>query len=358
MGQPDIPHQQQKVFQLIESTKAPFLPTLQSRQSNSTTAKIKSIHPDAKLPHRATEGAIGYDIYATESVLIPAHSIQPIPTGLTVELPQGTYLRIAERSSWALKNNISVGGGVVDPDYRGEIKVLLRNNLSKTFSVNKGDKISQVIFEKASTPLIELADDLSPTSRGSGGFGSTNTPKPSKVMSFTLSNNDLFILKKQRNKQYAARRVPRPLLPTLNNEPASTIDVHALDPDESTPESAAFDMTPILRIDSNKNADSGTNGNTIPSPPSETYVNASTPASVSMSRQVFMKSIGFTKVAELEKYIKSLKAHQLTIQQDKSEKLDLGETSTMNKKRANKNKSELPANYSDIWHCDNRVWPL
>ena len=87
----------------------------------------------------------------------------------------GTYARIAPRSSLAFNHNVHIGGGVIDPDYRGNIKVGLFNHGEKDFEVNPGDRIAQLIFEKAVQPSITAVEELTSTDRGSQGFGSTET---------------------------------------------------------------------------------------------------------------------------------------------------------------------------------------
>jgi len=132
-------------------------------------------HPGAKEPFRGSSGAIGYDLYAVE-----AHGLEPgdrelVSTGISIEIPPGMYGRIAPRSGWAVKFGVDVGAGVIDPDYRGTIKVLLFNLGKDMFVVQKGDRIAQLIFEKADTPVFAECSSLDGTERGEGGFGSTNT---------------------------------------------------------------------------------------------------------------------------------------------------------------------------------------
>ena len=118
-GRPYVPQLQQATFQLVSSTKAEFLPAIESRQKNGITVKVKTLHPQAKLPTRGSKGAIGYDIFSTSTVTINPNEVVPVPTGIAAVTPNDVYIRIAERSSWALHHNLSIGGGVIDPDYRG-----------------------------------------------------------------------------------------------------------------------------------------------------------------------------------------------------------------------------------------------
>jgi dUTP pyrophosphatase len=96
-----------------------------------------------------------------------------VGTGITVVLPPGVYGRVAPRSGLAAKHCINVGAGVIDPDYTGEIKVILFNHGLKDFEIKKGDRIAQLILERCETPPIEEISIVEDTERGSDGFGST-----------------------------------------------------------------------------------------------------------------------------------------------------------------------------------------
>jgi dUTP pyrophosphatase len=90
--------------------------------------KVKKLSPDAQLPTRGSEGAAGYDLQSIESCVILPGKRAVVATGLSFELPAGVYGRIAPRSGLAVKHGIQVGAGVVDSDYRGEVKVVLFNH--------------------------------------------------------------------------------------------------------------------------------------------------------------------------------------------------------------------------------------
>ena len=127
---------------------------------------------NATLPTQGTPGSIGYDLYATDDYCVFQGSCRLIPLDIAIKLPRGTYGRIAPRSSLALKM-IDVGGGVIDPDYRGNVKIILINNGSGAFNVRKGDRIAQLILEEARLVPILQVDSLDETDRV-GGFGSTD----------------------------------------------------------------------------------------------------------------------------------------------------------------------------------------
>lgn len=143
---------------------------------------VKRLDEDAIIPEYETPGSIGLDLRAHikdrngtpyETCLVPG-SRKIIETGLAFAIPLGFYGRIAPRSGLAANKGIDVLAGVVDSDYRGEIKVILLNTSQDNFRIKHGDRIAQIILEKASQAHItEVQGSLDPTTRGSGGFGST-----------------------------------------------------------------------------------------------------------------------------------------------------------------------------------------
>jgi dUTP pyrophosphatase len=146
------------------------------------TVRIRLIHPAATLPTRATPSSAGYDLYASETTTIPGSIVLPggaveigrgvVPTGLAFAIPSGLYGRVAPRSGLALRAGVDVGAGVVDPDYRDELLVLLFNFGAKPFDAKVGDRIAQIIFERIAAPEIAVTETLDATDRA-GGFGST-----------------------------------------------------------------------------------------------------------------------------------------------------------------------------------------
>lgn len=137
--------------------------------------KLKRLDPAAKLPVRADPGSSGWDVCATQSVFINPGSTALVDTGWSMEVPMGYEIQIRPRSGLAAKNGVTVLNtpGTIDASYRGPVKVLLINHGSNMFQVLAGDRIAQLVVMKL--PEVELVevDELSDTSRGSGGFGST-----------------------------------------------------------------------------------------------------------------------------------------------------------------------------------------
>lgn len=135
---------------------------------------VKLTHKNAKTPIRGTKQSAGLDLFSITDISIPPSSKELINTGISIEIPTGYYGRIAPRSSMAWKKHSDVGAGVIDSDYRGDIGVVLFNlSTTNSIEINAGDKIAQLIIEKAYFPEIIVSGALAQTERGDGGFGST-----------------------------------------------------------------------------------------------------------------------------------------------------------------------------------------
>ena len=126
---------------------------------------------DAKIPTRATEESAGLDLYSPADYIIPPHGQLLVLTQIKLRVPLGYYGRLASKSSLAILHQLHVGVGVIDPDYMGEIMVLLINAASRVHNLAKGAPIAQLILEKISTPLLKEVDELLPTTRGAQGYG-------------------------------------------------------------------------------------------------------------------------------------------------------------------------------------------
>ena len=133
---------------------------------------VKRLTDTAQIPTRQTEFSAGYDLYADEETIINPGCRKLISTNISVEFSEECYIRIAARSGLSIKG-IDVGAGVIDSDYRGNIKVLIINNGFVNFEIKQGDRIAQAILTPCHTPDIKVVSELSNTSRGDNGFGST-----------------------------------------------------------------------------------------------------------------------------------------------------------------------------------------
>ena len=130
------------------------------------------ISADAVTPTRATGGSAGLDFYSPADYIIPPHSQLLVPTQIKLQIPLGYYGRLAAKSGLAILHQLHVGAGVIDPDYTGEIMVLLINTAPRVYNIAKGAPIAQLILEKISIPLLKEVKELSPTIRGAQGCGS------------------------------------------------------------------------------------------------------------------------------------------------------------------------------------------
>jgi dUTP pyrophosphatase len=144
------------------------------------TLKFKRLpqNVDLPLPAYATAGAAGMDLRAClldSAVVILPNKIAIIPTGFAVELPPSTEMQIRPRSGLAVRHAMLVPNspGTVDQDYRGEIRVALLNAGSEAFTISHGERIAQAVIAAVLRPDIDETSDLSETTRGEGGFGST-----------------------------------------------------------------------------------------------------------------------------------------------------------------------------------------
>ncbi|PGH16060.1 deoxyuridine 5'-triphosphate nucleotidohydrolase [Helicocarpus griseus UAMH5409] len=142
-------------------------------QSTPPPLLIKKLVPSARAPTRGSAFAAGYDLYCAKGIVIPSKGKALVDTGLAIAVPEGTYGRIAPRSGLAAKHFIDTGAGVIDADYRGEVKVLLFNFSDVDFTINEGDRIAQLVLERIYTPDVVEVEQLEESVRGAGGFGST-----------------------------------------------------------------------------------------------------------------------------------------------------------------------------------------
>ena len=131
---------------------------------------------NGKLPTKADSGSVGYDLYAAESATIPARKWKLVSTGLSWQPESNNVeMQIRPRSGLAYKHGITVlnAPGTIDPNFTGNIGVLLMNNSDKDYEIAIGDRIAQAVFRKTDDFHLKIVDSLDETERGSGGFGSS-----------------------------------------------------------------------------------------------------------------------------------------------------------------------------------------
>ena len=136
--------------------------------------RFKQLDPKAMLPQRGSALAAGLDLCSIEEAELQPRQRAMVRTGLAVAIPPGFYGRVAPRSGLAAKQGLDVLAGVIDSDYRGEIRCVLYNTGDEVVSLPAGSKICQLIIEQIITPEAAWSNDLDSTARGAGGFGSTD----------------------------------------------------------------------------------------------------------------------------------------------------------------------------------------
>lgn len=141
------------------------------------TVRVKKLHPHAVLPTYGSAEAAGADLYACleEAVTIAPGEVYWVPTGIALEVPKGCAGLVYARSSMGAKRGLAPANkvGVVDSDYRGEVKVVLLNHSNQPQTLQPGERVAQFVITPVLQPAYEEVDELTDTSRGAGGFGST-----------------------------------------------------------------------------------------------------------------------------------------------------------------------------------------
>lgn len=142
------------------------------------TLKIKLFTATATTPKRADPGAIGYDLSADlehedSFIVIEPGFRELVPTNVGVNMPEGYFGYVGERSGLGLKQGVQLLGRIVDPSYRGPIGIIMRNSGQVAIKIEHGMRIAQLILIRATVPDVEIVDELDTTERGAGGFGST-----------------------------------------------------------------------------------------------------------------------------------------------------------------------------------------
>jgi len=137
--------------------------------------KLFRVSPSAKLPTKGTPGSAYWDLYAAEQVTIDDRCIELVSTGWRIEVPEGYFLDVRPRSGLAIHGvTINNSPGVIDADYRGELRIVLINLGPAPWVVQIGDRIAQcALMPVVATSFEASLEELSPTTRGTQGYGST-----------------------------------------------------------------------------------------------------------------------------------------------------------------------------------------
>ncbi len=146
---------------------------LAKKDESTDILKVKILSGQGKIPIKGSPNAAGYDLFAAEDRIIQPSSREIIHTDIAIELPLGTYGRIAPRSGLSITQSLDIGAGVIDPDFRGNLGVVLINSGPRPFFVKRGYKIAQLILEEIRDAKIVVTETLTDTKRDQGSYGST-----------------------------------------------------------------------------------------------------------------------------------------------------------------------------------------
>ncbi|HWF75096.1 MAG TPA: dUTP diphosphatase [Solirubrobacteraceae bacterium] len=138
--------------------------------------RVRRLDPAAQVPTRAHEGDAGLDLYALEGATLGPGQRVSVGTGIALELADGTAGLVLPRSGLALRHGIALvnAPGLIDPGYRGEVRVLLLNtDGTEPFEIIAGDRIAQLVLVAVQAPSVVVVDELKLSERGPGGFGSS-----------------------------------------------------------------------------------------------------------------------------------------------------------------------------------------
>jgi dUTP pyrophosphatase len=144
-------------------------------EATCDTLAVRLLNADAVPPSRSRSGDAGYDLRATERVSIPQEGRRLVGTGVAIALPEGIAGLVTPRSGLAIEHGLTLlnAPGLIDPNYRGEIKVIVHNTSERRYTVEIGDRIAQLLLVPYWSPELELVDALPASERGGNGFGSS-----------------------------------------------------------------------------------------------------------------------------------------------------------------------------------------
>jgi len=166
-------------FSKVQAKKGPT--TKNGPTANDRSVRVKKLSAEASVPMKGTARAAGHNLYAKEGTDGPARGQAIVGTGIAIGLPHDTYGRIAPRSSLAVKHRLMTNAGLIDSDYRGEVKVVLANLGDQPYRVKKGEQIAQLIIEKFDNRELQEVTPLDDSQRGDQGFRSSDTTMDQRV---------------------------------------------------------------------------------------------------------------------------------------------------------------------------------
>jgi len=136
---------------------------------------VQQLDAALPLPAYARDGDAGLDLYAADTVTLAPGARALVPTGIALAIPPGYAGLVLPRSGLALRHGVTILNtpGLIDAGYRGEVKALLINHGPEPVTLNRGDRIAQLVVQRVEQAELVVVEDLGPSPRGTGGFGST-----------------------------------------------------------------------------------------------------------------------------------------------------------------------------------------
>jgi len=135
--------------------------------------KIKKINTEATIPTYAHGGDAGMDLCASENTLVKKGERAKVPTGIAMEIPDGYVGLVWDKSGLSMNHGLKTLGGVIDSGYRGEIMIGVVNLGEEDYTIEVAHKVAQILIQKVEAPIIEEVENLTESTRGEKGFGST-----------------------------------------------------------------------------------------------------------------------------------------------------------------------------------------
>ena len=147
--------------------------TKTTKKTKKLSVGIKLLNNNATIPLRTRSSDAGYDIYASEKIIVPGHTTKPVKTGIALDLPDGYFAKIFDRSGVAVNTGLIVKAGVVDTEYTGEVGIVMCNASPYPETILPGDRIAQFVLLPVPEFKVKEVKTIKEKSRGSKGFGSS-----------------------------------------------------------------------------------------------------------------------------------------------------------------------------------------
>jgi len=135
--------------------------------------KVKKLFADAIVPEYGHVGDAGMDIFSRIEIIIPPRQRASVPAGISLEFPPEYVALVWDKSGLAQKNGLTNLAGVIDAGFRGELTIITYNTSDEPYTIKKGQKIAQLLFQPIVTAKVTVVDELNDSTRSTGGFGST-----------------------------------------------------------------------------------------------------------------------------------------------------------------------------------------